>query len=106
MPRRWRKISGTSWSVPERIRKSFAEFIRVIFAEKQKAQQKALPGSEHFESECYFISSFASFTFADSSFFCVLASESVSISAVTVRFHSFNARSQCAAASFKRPVLA
>src|SRR6266513_188462 len=46
----------------------------------------------------------ASLTFADSSFFCVLARSFWSISAGTDLFHSSSARSQWAAASFSRPV--
>ncbi len=53
---------------------------------------------------CFSDSSFARRTFAASSFFCVAASRSPSTSELTVLFHSATARSQCAAASFRRPV--
>src|SRR5215468_3466212 len=49
-------------------------------------------------------SSFASLTLAASSFCWTLAKASLSCSAGTVLFHSWTARSQWAAASFRRPV--
>ena len=57
-------------------------------------------------ANCYFASvcSFANRTFADSSFFWTLASASWSTSGPTVLLHSATARSQCDAASLRRPV--
>ena len=49
-------------------------------------------------------SSLASFILADSSFFWTRATSFWSTSAATVLFHSEMARSQCAAASLRRPV--
>jgi hypothetical protein len=62
-------------------------------------------GREYGEPYGFSDCSRANLTLADSSFFCTLARLSESTSGAIVLFHSNTARSQCAAANFRRPVL-
>src|SRR5258708_21510791 len=97
---------------------------RVLHANSVRSQRKAISHQEsrcasmvakgrlgqppmksvYLTAESYYCPSFASLTFAVSSFFCARASASWSTSGDTVLFHSSTARSQCEAASFRRPV--